>query len=161
MVKSLDEQIEKLQERQEKLRKRENELLAQRKERDRKARTKRLIEVGAMAEAAAGFEGDDADSKERIARLTLLGKLVEDMCSTGVMGNYADRDDLERVVTAVFQGHDVKVASGWMSLGDFVYEAFSAEWAKRDGEAAPVVPAAPPAQPDPWAGQDQQRTTTA
>ena len=59
MVKSLDEQIESLQERQAQLKAREDDLRARRRERERKARTKRLIEVGAMAESAAGFEGSD------------------------------------------------------------------------------------------------------
>lgn len=49
MVKSLDEQIKSLQERQAQLKARENDLMARRRERERRARTKRLIEVGAMA----------------------------------------------------------------------------------------------------------------
>ena len=49
MVKSLDEQIKSLQERQAQLKAREDDLKARRRERERKARTKRLIEVGAMA----------------------------------------------------------------------------------------------------------------
>ena len=53
MVKSLDEQIKSLQERQAQLKARENDLMARRRERERRARTKRLIEVGAMAESAA------------------------------------------------------------------------------------------------------------
>ena len=55
MVKSLDEQIKSLQERQAQLKAREDDLKARRRERERKARTKRLIEVGAMAESAAGY----------------------------------------------------------------------------------------------------------
>lgn len=78
MVKSLDEQIKSLQERQAQLKARENDLMARRRERERRARTKRLIEVGAMAESAAGFEGGDERAKERIARLVQLGSLVED-----------------------------------------------------------------------------------
>ena len=46
MVKSLDEQIKSLQERQAQLKARENDLMARRRERERRARTKRLIEVG-------------------------------------------------------------------------------------------------------------------
>ena len=65
MVKSLDEQIKSLQERQAQLKARENDLMARRRERERRARTKRLIEVGAMAESAAGFEGGDERAKER------------------------------------------------------------------------------------------------
>lgn len=77
MVKSLDEQIKSLQERQAQLKAREDDLKARRRERERKARTKRLIEVGAMAESAAGFEGGDERAKEHIARLVQLGSLVE------------------------------------------------------------------------------------
>lgn len=109
MVKSLDEQIKSLQERQAQLKAREDDLKARRRERERKARTKRLIEVGAMAESAAGFEGGDERAKEHIARLVQLGSLVEAMCSTDVMDNYTSREDL-------------------------VYEALSEEWRKRDGE---------------------------
>ena len=58
-----------LQERQAQLKAREDDLKARRRERERKARTKRLIEVGAMAESAAGFEGGDERAKEHIARL--------------------------------------------------------------------------------------------
>lgn len=82
MVKSLDEQIKSLQERQAQLKARENDLKARRRERERKARTKRLIEVGAMAESAAGFEGGDERAKEHIARLVQLGSLVEASRST-------------------------------------------------------------------------------
>ena len=82
MVKSLDEQIKSLQERQAQLKAREDDLRARRRERERKARTKRLIEVGAMAESAAGFEGSDERAKEHIARLVQLGSLVESLCST-------------------------------------------------------------------------------
>ena len=78
----LDEQIKSLQERQAQLKARENDLVARRRERERRARTKRLIEVGAMAESAAGFEGGDERAKERIARLVQLGSLVESLCST-------------------------------------------------------------------------------
>lgn len=49
------------------------------------------IEVGAMAESAAGFEGGDERAKERIARLVQLGSLVESLCSTDVMANYTSR----------------------------------------------------------------------
>ena len=65
MVKSLDEQIKSLQERQAQLKARENDLMARRRERERRARTKRLIEGGAMAESAAGFEGGDERAKGR------------------------------------------------------------------------------------------------
>jgi hypothetical protein len=99
MVKSLDEQIKSLQERQAQLKARENDLMARRRERERRARTKRLIEVGAMAESAAGFEGGDERAKERIARLVQLGSLVEAMCSTDVMDNYTSREDLKTTVT--------------------------------------------------------------
>lgn len=112
MVKSLDEQIKSLQERQAQLKAREDDLKARRRERERKARTKRLIEVGAMAESAAGFEGGDERAKEHIARLVQLGSLVEAMCSTDVMDNYTSREDLRATVA----------------------KALSEEWRKRDGE---------------------------
>ena len=125
MVKSLDEQIKSLQERQAQLKARENDLMARRRERERRARTKRLIEVGAMAESAAGFEGGDERAKERIARLVQLGSLVEAMCST---------EDLKTTVTKALE-HNVRTSDGmnW-NLHDLVYEALSEEWGRRDGE---------------------------
>ena len=103
MVKSLDEQIKSLQDRQAQLKARENDLVARRRERERKARTKRLIEVGAMAESAAGFEGGDERAKERIARLVQLGSLVESLCSTDVMANYTSREDLRATVAKALE----------------------------------------------------------
>ena len=134
MVKSLDEQIKSLQERQAQLKAREDDLKARRRERERKARTKRLIEVGAMAESAAGFEGGDERAKEHIARLVQLGSLVEAMCSTDVMDNYTRREDLKTTVTKALE-HNVRTSDGmnW-NLQDLVYEALSEEWRKRDGE---------------------------
>ena len=134
MVKSLDEQIKSLQERQAQLKARENDLMARRRERERRARTKRLIEVGAMAESAAGFEGGDERAKERIARLVQLGSLVEAMCSTDVMDNYTSREDLRATVAKALE-HNVRTSDGmnW-NLQDLVYEALSEEWRKRDGE---------------------------
>lgn len=134
MVKSLDEQIKSLQERQAQLKAREDDLKARRRERERRARTKRLIEVGAMAESAAGFEGGDERAKERIARLVQLGSLVEAMCSTDVMDNYTSREDLRATVAKALE-HNVRTSDGmnW-NLQDLVYEALSEEWRKRDGE---------------------------
>lgn len=136
MVKSLDEQIKSLQERQAQLKAREDDLKARRRERERKARTKRLIEVGAMAESAAGFEGGDERAKEHIARLVQLGSLVEAMCSTDVMDNYTSpsREDLRATVAKALE-HNVRTSDGmnW-NLQDLVYEALSEEWGRRDGE---------------------------
>lgn len=142
MVKSLDEQIKSLQERQAQLKARENDLMARRRERERRARTKRLIEVGAMAESAAGFEGGDERAKERIARLVQLGSLVEAMCSTDVMGNYTSREDLKATVAKALE-HSVKSQGMYENLHDLVYEALSEEWARRDGE-----------DDDPWANDE-------
>ena len=142
MVKSLDEQIKSLQERQAQLKARENDLMARRRERERKARTKRLIEVGAMAESAAGFEGGDERAKERIARLVQLGSLVEAMCSTDVMDNYTSREDLKTTVTKALE-HSVKSQGMYENLHDLVYEALSEEWGRRDGE-----------DDDPWANDE-------
>ena len=103
MVKTLDEQIKSLQDRQAQLKARENDLVARRRERERKARTKRLIEVGAMAESAAGFEGGDERAKEHIARLVQLGSLVESLCSTDVMANYTSREDLRATVAKALE----------------------------------------------------------
>ena len=117
-----------------KLKARENDLMARRRERERRARTKRLIEVGAMAESAAGFEGGDERAKERIARLVQLGSLVEAMCSTDVMDNFTGREDLKTTVTKALE-HNVRTSDGmnW-NLHDLVYEALSEEWGRRDGE---------------------------
>lgn len=142
MVKSLDEQIKSLQERQAQLKARENDLMARRRERERRARTKRLIEVGAMAESAAGFEGGDERAKERIARLVQLGSLVEAMCSTDVMDNYTSREDLKTTVAKALE-HSVKSQGMYENLHDLVYEALSEEWARRDGE-----------DDDPWANDE-------
>ena len=142
MVKSLDEQIKSLQDRQAQLKARENDLVARRRERERKARTKRLIEVGAMAESAAGFEGGDERAKEHIARLVQLGSLVEAMCSTDVMDNYTSREDLRATVAKALE-HSVKSQGMYENLHDLVYEALSEEWARRDGE-----------DDDPWANDE-------
>lgn len=143
MVKSLDEQIKSLQERQAQLKAREDDLKARRRERERKARTKRLIEVGAMAESAAGFEAGDEAAKEHIARLVQLGAVVEDLCATDVMVNYGSRADLKATVTKALE-HNVRTSDGmnW-NLQDLVYEALSEEWRKRDGEIS-----------DPWANDE-------
>lgn len=143
MVKSLDEQIKSLQERQAQLKAREDDLMARRRERERRARTKRLIEVGAMAESAAGFEGSDESAKEHIARLVQLGSLVESLCSTDVMDNYTGREDLKTTVTKALE-HSVRTSDGmnW-NLHDLVYEALSEEWRKRDG-----------GDDDPWANDE-------
>lgn len=133
MVKSLDEQIKSLQDRQAQLKARENDLVARRRERERKARTKRLIEVGAMAESAAGFEGGDERAKEHIARLVQLGSLVESLCSTDVMANYTSREDLRATVAKALE-HSVKSQGMYENLHDLVYEALSEEWGRRDGE---------------------------
>ena len=134
MVKSLDEQIKSLQDRQAQLKARENDLVARRRERERKARTKRLIEVGAMAESAAGFEGGDERAKEHIARLVQLGSLVESLCSTDVMANYTSRENLKTIVTRALE-HCVKTSDGMNeNLHDLVYDALSEEWGIRDGE---------------------------
>ena len=92
------------------------------------------VEVGAMAESAAGFEGGDERAKEHIARLVQLGSLVEAMCSTDVMGNYTSREDLRATVAKALE-HNVRTSDGmnW-NLQDLVYEALSEEWRKRDGE---------------------------
>ncbi len=142
MVKSLDEQIKSLQDRQAQLKARENDLMARRRERERKARTKRLIEVGAMAESAAGFEGGDERAKEHIARLVQLGSLVESLCSTDVMDNYTSREDLKATVAKALE-HSVKSQGMYENLHDLVYEALSEEWARRDGE-----------DDDPWANDE-------
>lgn len=133
MVKSLDEQIKSLQERQAQLKAREDDLRARRRERERRARTKRLIEVGAMAESAAGFEGSDERAKEHIARLVQLGSLVESLCSTDVMDNYTSREDLKATVAKALE-HSVKSQGMYENLHDLVYEALSEEWGRRDGE---------------------------
>lgn len=134
MVMSLDDQIKKLQDRQATLKAREDDLVAKRNERERKRRTKRLIEVGAMAESAAGFEGGDERAKEHIARLVQLGSLVEAMCSTDVMDNYTSRENLKTIVTRALE-HCVKTSDGMNeNLHDLVYDALSEEWGRRDGE---------------------------
>lgn len=142
MVKSLDEQIKSLQERQAQLKAREDDLRARRRERERKARTKRLIEVGAMAESAAGFEAGDEAAKEHIARLVQLGAVVEDLCATDVMVNYGSRADLKATVAKALE-HSVKSQGMYENLHDLVYEALSEEWARRDGE-----------DDDPWANDE-------
>ena len=55
MVKSLDEQIKSLQERQAQLKARENDLVARRRERERKARTKRLTAIHGWSAVLLGL----------------------------------------------------------------------------------------------------------
>ena len=88
----------------------------------------------AVEGGGAGFEGGDERAKERIARLVQLGSLVEAMCSTYVMYNYPNREDLKTTVTKALE-HNVRTSDGmnW-NLHDLVYEALSEEWGSRDGE---------------------------
>lgn len=104
------------------------------REHERRARTKRLIEVGAMAESAAGLEGGGERAKECIARLVQLGSLAEAMCSIDVMDNYTSREDFKTTITKALE-HNVRTSDGvnW-NLHDLVREAPSEEWGRRDGE---------------------------
>ena len=106
MVKSLDEQIKSLQERQAQLKARENDLVARRRERERKARTKRLIEVGAMAESAAGFEGGDERAKEHIARLEHNVKTSDGM-------NWNLQDLVYEALSEEWRKRDGEISDPW------------------------------------------------
>ena len=121
------------------IRKEERRIKARRTRAERAARTRRLIEAGAMAESAAGFEAGDEAAKEHIARLVQLGAVVEDLCATDVMVNYGSRADLKATVTKALE-HCIKTSQGMHeNLHDLVYDALSEEWARRDGEIS-----------DPW-----------
>lgn len=143
MPKSFAQQIEDDENKIKRIREHQRMVKAKQAKQERNARTKRLIEVGAMAESAAGFEGGDERAKEHIARLVQLGSLVESLCSTDVMANYTSREDLRATVAKALE-HNVKTSDGmnW-NLQDLVYEALSEEWRKRDGEIS-----------DPWANDE-------
>ena len=58
---SIDERISELQEKQKQLKEQEKKLRAQQSQAERKARTKRLIEIGATVESVLGKPIDKED----------------------------------------------------------------------------------------------------
>ena len=68
---TVEERIEKLKQRQAQLKAQEKKLLAQKSKAERNARTKRLIEVGAIIEKALGIEFDTPEKKIKLQNLLL------------------------------------------------------------------------------------------
>lgn len=68
---TVEERIEKLKQRQAQLKAQEKKLLAQKSKAERNARTKRLIEVGAIVEKAIGIELDTPEKKEKLQKILL------------------------------------------------------------------------------------------
>lgn len=69
MAKTVEERIEELQKRQAQLKAKEKALKAKQSQADRKARTKRLIEVGAIVEKAIGLEIDSQARKDKLLEI--------------------------------------------------------------------------------------------
>ena len=69
---TVEERIEKLKQRQAQLKAQEKKLLAQKSKAERNARTKRLIEVGAIVEKAIGIELDTPEKKEKLQKILRL-----------------------------------------------------------------------------------------
>lgn len=62
-TRSYDERIEELRKKQMQLKKREQQLRKEHTETERKKRTKRLIELGAIVESVLGRDTDEEDKK--------------------------------------------------------------------------------------------------
>lgn len=114
MVKSLDEQIKSLQERQAQLKARENDLMARRRERERRARTKRLIEVGAMAESAADLK-------------TTVTKALEHNVRTSDGMNWNLHDLVYEALSEEWGRRDGEISDLWADDGPSGYQPPSYE----------------------------------
>ncbi len=68
-TRSIDERIDELQKKQAQLKAQEKALKAKRSQAERKARTKRLIEVGAILEKAMMTEFTSQEDRDRLLRL--------------------------------------------------------------------------------------------
>jgi len=66
---SIDERIDDLQKKQAQLKAQEKALKAKKSQAERKARTKRLIEVGAILEKAMEMEFETQEDKDKLLRL--------------------------------------------------------------------------------------------
>lgn len=73
---TVDERIAALDEQAEVIKARKQKLLAQKKEQDRKARTHRLIETGAIVEKALGMEFNTPEMRQRLLDV-LLQEVVD------------------------------------------------------------------------------------
>ena len=65
-TKSIEERIDELQKKQAQLKAQEKALKAKKSQAERKARTKRLIEVGAILEKAMDMEFDTQEKKDKL-----------------------------------------------------------------------------------------------
>ena len=68
-IRSIEERIDELQKKQAQLKAQEKALKAKRSQAERKARTKRLIEVGAILEKAMVTEFTSQEDRDRLLRL--------------------------------------------------------------------------------------------
>lgn len=70
-TRTLDERIEQLQKKQAELKAREKQLKARKSQEERKKRTKRLIETGAVIEKALEIELDTPEKREALLNILL------------------------------------------------------------------------------------------
>ncbi|MBO6214677.1 MAG: relaxasome subunit MobC [Lachnospiraceae bacterium] len=83
--KSIEERIDDLQKKQAQLKAQEKALKAKKSQAERKARTKRLIEVGAIIEKALDMEFDTPEKREKL--LEILTK--QRQTNNGTLTNWA------------------------------------------------------------------------
>lgn len=103
---TIDERIEKLEEKKEQLNQQVKQLKARKSQEERKARTKRLIEIGAEIESIFGKEID----KNEIIRWAKNGKYLQD---TNNIINENDLNHFRRLamVGSLVEKHTCKITN--------------------------------------------------
>ncbi len=89
-TKSIEERIDDLQKKQAQLKAQEKALKAKKSQAERKARTKRLIEVGAILEKAMEMEFETQEDKDKLLRL-LTEEKSDQSGSTYTIGSWLTR----------------------------------------------------------------------
>ena len=82
---SIDERIDDLQKKQAQLKAQEKALKAKKSQAERKARTKRLIEVGAVIEKALDMEFDTQEKRDKLLDILIKQRQTND----GTLTNWA------------------------------------------------------------------------
>lgn len=83
-TKSIEERIDDLQKKQAQLKAQEKALKAKKSQAERKARTKRLIEVGAIIEKALEMEFDTPEKREKLLEILTKQRLT----NSGTLTNW-------------------------------------------------------------------------
>ena len=84
--KTIEEQLKALEEKEQVLKARKQQLISKTKEQERKARTKRLIEVGAAVEAALGYPLDTEEMRSALMDFLKQQEQRGDFVSKAVKG---------------------------------------------------------------------------